>query len=684
MTTAVAGGRKRVKDPFSTLASLYIPKDIKKAFRMSELVYKSNILILRALYKLAEYPITPLKFSAVKIKKENPDDDLNLTGDQVEEKYRKIFEEYLDFNKVLIELNLNYYLYSNDFPMLHMPFDRLAVCKECMKNAKAKISNDAKDSAKRKKNVRKSLEIPIEDLKELNWSKGKFEAKCPRCKNNPRREFLSRDVPARDNYAGVSMGRLNLFRVEIQELEFSGLKRYLYTMSEKTKKNIKNNDLFTLAHEPMVVLKAVDKDKKVEYFSRSVFHFKMPSPIFETYSPWAWPLLVSAFQTIFFIQTMRRGAEAIAYEHITPKPFIAPGKELDTLLSKYDISEIKEALKEAYRESQKDDDYMAVLPIPVVSGILNQHGRAFLPQQEIAQANKELLTGLGIAEGLLTGEGPFSANSIAVRILENGFLSQRDMSRRFIRYTQKIIQGHFGLPPCEVDMTDFRKLDDSLHKELVSGAVNNKQISTKTFVKELGYDPIEEREQVKDEIRDETEYQAEMEGLLESNRSETISKTQATQGALETERMIAEMDKRANAITTMIEGLVDKGYSKAWAMDYVSQYMAQQTARSEENAATARAMEAQDAYMRDRMGNATSGLNRAEDKMRMHRIMDQATPNPVMQMGANAQESVADIVRRVQYMNDSDRKSYLDEMEKINPVIHEQVVGMLGQPPQGQ
>ena len=683
MATSTVGGRKRVKDPFKTLASLYIPNDIKKAFRMPELVYKTNILILRALYKLAEYPITPLKFSAVKIKQENADDDLSLTGDQVEETYRKIFEDHLDFNKVLIELNLNYYLYSNDFPMLYMPFDRLAACKECVKKAKAKIPKDAKDSADRRKNVRQSLEVPIEELKDLKWTDNKFKAKCPRCGKNQEREFSSRDVPARNNYAGVSMGRLILFRLEIQELEFSGLRRYLYTVSDTTKKNIKKNDRFTLAHEPMVVLKAVAKDKKVEYFSHSVFHFKMPSPVFETNSPWAWPLLVSAFQTIFFIQTMRRGAEAIAYEHITPKPFIAPGKELDNLLSKYDMSEVKKALKDSYEESQKDDAYMAVLPLPVTTGILNQHGRAFLPQQEIAQATRELLTGLGIAEGLLTGQGPFSANSIAVRILENGFLSQRDMSRRFIKYVQKIIQGHFGLPPCEVDMTDFRKLDDSLHKQLVSGAVNAKQISTKTFVKELGYDPIEEREQIKDEIKDETEYQAEMEGVLEASRSETMSKSQAAQAALETERMISEMEKRTGAITTMIEGLIDKKYPKEWVMKYVSQYMEIQTANAERSATMARSLEAQDAYMRDRMGNATTGLNRAEDKMRMHRMMDQGIQNPSDQMYTQEQGDVANIVRRAQLMSEGDRNRYLDHMEAENPVLHEQVISMLGQPPEG-
>lgn len=687
MPTSRAGGRRdesKVKDPFSTLAAIYIPKDIKQAFRIAEKVYKSNILILRALYKLAEYPITPLKFTAITARKddEEPDDDLELTGVEVEEKYRKIYEDYLDINRALIELNLDYFLYSNSFPILHMPFERRTVCKACLKKAKAKIPKDAKDRDKRLKSTRESLEVPIQDLKELKWVKDKFKAKCAKCKGMEQ-EYMTRDIPDRNNYAGISTGRLNLFRMEIQELEFSGSRRYLYTVSEQTKKNINVNDIFTLSNEPMVVLKAVGARKKVEYFSHSIFHFKMPSPIFEKESPWAWPLLVSAFQIIFFINTLRRAAEAIAQEHINPKTYIAPAKELDSLLAKFDMKDIREMIEEAYEESQYDDNRVAIMPMPVTAGILNQQGRAFLPQREIDQGTKELLTGLGIAEGLLTGQGPFAANSIAVRILENGFLSQRDMTQRYIEHTKKTIQEHFSLPPCEVEMTDFRKLDDSLHKQLVGEAVDKKLMSIRTYVKELGYKSTEEREQVKKEIKDETEYQAEMEAVLESKRAEMMTDSENVRAAKDTERRISEMEKMTDSITTMIDGLINRGYSKEWAMNYVNQYMAQQTAMSERDAAMARSMEAEQAFMMDRMGNATTGLNRAKDKMRMHQAMDQAVQDPAMQMMSEEQGSVGEIVQRTKLMNDDDRKRFLDEMQARNPTLHQQVVTMLGSYPSG-
>ena len=686
MPVSRSGGRSdvdKIKDPSSTLASAYIPTDIKKAFKLAERVYKSNILILRALYKLAEYPITPLRFSAIteSMDGEEPDDDLRLNGEQVEELYRKLYEDHLDINSTLINLNLNYYLYSNDFPMVYLPFSRMALCNECHKKAKAKIEKGDPERSKKLKSLRSALEVPLEDLREVKWVKNKFKAKCPRCKKE--QIFSTVDVPDRANHAGVSISGLNLFRLEIQELEFSKARRYLYTVSDMTKKKVKANDLFTLSREPMVVLKAVSEDKKVEYFSDAVFHFKMPTPTFENDSPWSWPLLVSAFQIVFFINTLRRGAEAIAQEHITPKPYMAPAKEIDSLLAKIDMADVRNMLEEAYEAAQKDDNRMAILPVPVNTGILNQQGRAFMPQAEISQATKDMLTGLGIAEGLLSGQGPFAANSIAVRILENGFLSQRDMIERFLQYLNKNLKQHFNLPPCEVSLSEFRKLDDSLHKQRLGEAVASKYISIKTYVKELGYEPEDEREQVKNEILAETKHQAEMEGVLETKRAQIMAKADAARAAANTELMLDEMQKMIDSTVTAIEDLMSKGYDRQWAMQYVNNYMGQQKAIADKEAAIAQAAQTQEALMRDRMANATRGLNRAESKMQMHQDIQAASLDPTMEAVSQEQGILGQTYQKLLLMNEVDRQSYLDELEPRNPIMHQQLLGMLSSSPPG-
>ena len=669
--------RRIQKDPFKTIASTYIPQDIKKAFRTAEDIYKSNIIIMRAIYKLAEYPITKLKYTAEVDKNDLSDSDLSLSVSEIEGRYREIFEEHLDINRQLIEINLNYYLYGNDFPILHMPFDRILMCKKCFEDAKGKIPKKTKDRDSRIRGIKSTLEIPIESLEEIKWDKDKFKAKCPAC--NSEQEFSSRDEPNRSNYSGISLGRLNPYRVSIQHVELSGSKRYIYTTSDRTKTEIGKIDPFVLKHLPLMALKAQGEGKDIEYLPRSVFHFKMPSPVFMKDSPWSWPLLISAYQTIFFIQMLRRGAEAIAQDHITPESYIAPAQNLDSLLAKFDMASVRDMLETAYQEGQEDDNRVAVLPMPIVNGTLNQHGRAFLPKAEIDQATQELLTGIGLPQGLLSGTGPYASNSIAIRILENGFLSQRDLISQFLDYASKKISMYFNLPSCKVELTEFKKLDDALHKNMISSAVSQKFISKKTFIKELGYDPEREVKLVEEEVERETKIQARNTGIMEREHRQIMMEGSAAEAAKFAENELDKMEKYTKQVISQIDVLVSKGYSKEWAMNYVAQFMAQQTAMMEQQNAQQRAMEAQQAFVRDRMANATTGLNRAENKLQMHQAMDAAMQDPAMQMLQQEDGQIGQIVEQAMQMGDHDRKRFLDEMQARQPTLWQQVLQRLGQ-----
>jgi hypothetical protein len=78
------------------------------------------------------------------------------------------------------------------------------------------------------------------------------------------------------------------------------------------------------------------------------------------------------------------------------------------------------------------------------------------------------------------------------------------------------------------------------------------------------------------------------------------------------------------------------------------------------------------------MANATTGLNRAENQLQMHQMMDATMKDPAMQIRSE-QNQVVQIARKAQLMNDDDRKRYLDHLEATQPTLHQQVVSMLGQ-----
>lgn len=156
-----------------------------------------------------------------------------------------------------------------------------------------------------------------------------------------------------------------------------------------------------------------------------------------------------------------------------------------------------------------------------------------------------------------------------------------------------------------------------------------------------------------------------------------MAESQAAQMAQQTEAMIAHMEKMTSNITTMIEQMEEKGYAREFAINYVNQFMQQQTAMAETQAAQARASEAEMAFLRDRMANATTGLNRAENQLQMHQMMDAAMPDPTMQ--GQQQATVQQIAQKAMMMNDDDRKRFLDHLEATQRVVHQQVVAMLGE-----
>lgn len=667
-----------LKDPFNTLAKRYRPKNIKDAFSKSEDVYENNILILRSIYKLAEYPITRLKFD---VKLEEEDSNIELEGMQkkdFEEIYRHIFEDVIGINQRLVEIGLDYFLYSNVFPFLSLPFERRFTCQNC--------KNDPTNVSKKKPTVDTgSMEpqsIDSEQITDLKWDGKTFTGTCPICDKKDAK-FDVIETPERNNYDDVCLSRRNPHNIEIEESELTGKKRYTYKLSSELTSKIKKNNRFTLDNTPIIALKAAYSDKTIELAPSNIFHFKMPSPSRKKSIPWAWPMLVSAFWTIFFIQHLRLAAESIAEQHIDPEPYVCPAEALDRLLAKHDMAEIRNQLQNAYKQMHDKEMGAFISPIPISTGILNLQGKIFLPDAEIRQAMADLFIGIGLPRGVLSGEGPYRNNSVNIRVLENGFLTYREYINELLTYLARKMQGHFNLPECEISMTEFVKLDDSLYKQQMMQAASAKQISNEAYIKTLGLNPETEAEKIREETLEQAKLQAEAEAELAKAQAAAFEDQEVDRMASMVEADMNAMEQRMDATLNAIQKLIDKGYDRQWAMQYILTYRQEQAFMAEQQAAQARAMEAERAFMLDRMANAATGLNRAQNAQQMHQAMDAAMTDPAMQYMQQEQGAVGDIVRRAMMMPDHERKLFLDEMQRRQPTLWQMVTNALGTYPGG-
>lgn len=654
------------KDPFRLLSQQYVPTNIKTAFERALLFYKSDILIMRMISKLAEYPITPIEIEIVtkdRKKKEaiKSNDELELSDEDYVEIYRRIFDKSLNIQNALISIGLDYYLYQNVFPYVSLPVERRYRCTVCSE----------------KKKPEDYEWLPSSQITKLSYDGEDFKGKCPVC--NAEQNLITQETAIRDGYDLVRFKKRNLFRISIEQSEITGANRYTYQLSTETVKKIKKNDRFTLENTPLPFIRQAYMAKgAVELDPESVYHFKAPSPSLPDDSPWAWPLIVSAVSTIFYIQNMKKAMEAISVEHMDPNIYIAPAVDLKTLGFNLDMEAIKTKIIDAYKEGRSGNTNPKVFPFPVTTGLMNLNGRMFLPHQELSAAQADLYIGMGMPRGLLSGEGPYQANSIAMRVIENGTLTYRSFIDICLQAMADQLGGFFNLPPVKVQMKEFIKLDDALHKQALAGGVSAKWVSKETYRAALGLNNDEEQRKIDAETLAEADIQGQAEAKIETARIKSAEEAEIDRMASQTEVFINESQKNLDHMVALIEGLVSKGYTREWSASYVSEYMAQQTARAQADAAHAKAMEAREAYFRDRMAGATHSLNRAEGKRQMTNVMNEYLTDPQAQNMQGEQQTTGGLVQRLMGLKETERNQELKYLQQSQPEIWAQVVNILG------
>ena len=103
-------------NPHFDYLSEMLPKNIKDLFRWCELVYNSMPTVSNAIRKLVHYPITDFSFE------DQPE--------KMRDKTKKLLDD-LHMKSILMDFNLDFYIYGNVFRTVYMPFKRFIQCTKC-------------------------------------------------------------------------------------------------------------------------------------------------------------------------------------------------------------------------------------------------------------------------------------------------------------------------------------------------------------------------------------------------------------------------------------------------------------------------------------------------------------------------------------------------------------------------
>lgn len=274
-------------NPFFDLSRHYFPKSVKTLFKYCRIFFYQNEFIHNVINKLSEYPITDFIYDGI-------------NDDVVRKNYKELAEHHLKLKSFLIECGLDYFTFGNCIVSANMKFKRFLVCGNCKQP---------------------SL---FEDFP-FRWANLKFIGeKCPKC--GATGIELTIDDRYLKNPKYFKFIKWSPENITIDYDDLTGESRYFYMMNEKTRKGIVEGKKEVLQRVPKLFIEAIQKNRKIELDPRNIYHFKRPT-LAEEDQGWGKPLLLPAMKMLWYMQTLRRGNEAIVADHLVPMRSIYPSSQ---------------------------------------------------------------------------------------------------------------------------------------------------------------------------------------------------------------------------------------------------------------------------------------------------------------------------------------------------------------------
>ncbi len=494
-----SGSNIKYPNPFFDLASQFVPSNIKTLFKYCRGFYYTNGFIRNIITKLTEYPITDILF------------DTKLDPG-TKEKYTDALRHHLKIKQLLIEIGLDYYTFGNAFISANLRFKRYLQCTNQQCGKQFPIMN-----------IEKSWKF-----KDFN-----FHGICPECmsENKP---FKVADEYIK-NIESFNFIRWAPEQIDIEYDDTTGESVYYYRLSGARKKKILSGNKEAVAKTPLLFLKSLKEKKLIQLDSNNLYHFKRPT-LAEENMAWGKPAILPAIKDLYYMQTLQRGNEAVAHEHIVPKKAIYPSANgaIDPFQS-MNLGKWRGQMEEQLLKWKRDPNHIAIFPIPVGFQELGGDAKMLLLHPELKFLEENVITNMGLPLDFIKGGASWTGSSISLRIVENHFLPYREMLEEFVNYfvIQKLTD-RLGYPKVKIKFKELKMTDDSETKQIMLNMRETKQVSHKTLLDKFGLDYAKERANLR----------AEHSAAMEDARVE--STTQATAQGLGQE-ILARHEARAMA-----------------------------------------------------------------------------------------------------------------------------------------
>ena len=488
----------RHPDPFSDVASMYVPTDYKSLLRWAEKIWFSNGAYRSAMRRVVAYFLTDIQIS-------------NVSPDEAE-KWRNYLLKTLRVVSFLQEIMEDRLAYGSAFFSFYRPFVRILICQTPKCNARFRLS-----------------EVYENPVFNFEFSIPDFIATCPNCK---KRGSWIIDDREDNTEKKLRLIKWSVHQVETIHCPISGKSRYYYRIPESYRYFFKQKkpQLLHLENVPHEMLKAMAKNQVYLFEDDEIYHMREKTLSGIDHNGVGIPRALSVYKDIFDMQVLRKQHESIYLDFVVPWRVISPAPQAVPVggneagpLSVIDGADFFAQIREMIARRRLDPNDIAIAPAPVQYQVFGADANQIAPVNLLEYTRDNLLNNAGVVAELYRGSLQLQAAPVALRLFESEwrpFVEDADAALAWIvRKAADILTWQ----PAQAQFKRVTVADNLEKLALVAQLTAQGIISPGQLLEDLGgYNWYQQQRRLAEEAR----YQAKMQSKLQQEAEQEGLATQ--------------------------------------------------------------------------------------------------------------------------------------------------------------